>query len=116
MLLPCAMPALMNYCFIKCYDTNIPFPVFQANTRHHFQEHQGALAQTLEDKSQHCKDLQQTVDSLSMQHEKIMLEKDKVCAIINDLLVSFIMYPFILTYYYFLTIKQLTFEVEYNWS
>ena len=44
------------------------------------QEHQGALAQTLEDKSSNCKELQQKVDSLSAEHEKIMLEKDKVSA------------------------------------
>ncbi|XP_063694367.1 coiled-coil domain-containing protein 40-like isoform X3 [Bolinopsis microptera] len=45
---------------------------------HKLQEHQGALAQTLEDKSQNCKELQQNVDSLSAQQEKVMLEKDKV--------------------------------------
>merc|ERR1719192_1123639 len=41
-------------------------------------EHQSALAQTLEDKNISCKEQQQLVDDLSAQHEKIMLEKDKV--------------------------------------
>ncbi|KAL5246650.1 hypothetical protein ACHWQZ_G018758 [Mnemiopsis leidyi] len=45
---------------------------------HKLQEHQGALAQTLEDKSSNCKELQQKMDAFSAEHEKIMLEKDKV--------------------------------------
>jgi len=41
------------------------------------QEHQSALAQTLEDKNNNCKELRQTADNLSSQQERLGLEKDK---------------------------------------